>query len=109
MGLNLKDERLHGVGIAEIETINQAKAKDETIKITVSFRGGVKVSLDVPRTVIYPSGAASPFAERQMVYVDFEVNGGAIVKSFGGNTYGANSIEVGRVIEFRPLTKEEKA
>lgn len=109
MGLNLKDERLHGVGIAEIEAINQAKAKDETIKVTVSFRGGVKISIDVPRSVIYPSGAASPFAERQMVYVDFEINGTALVKSYGGNTYGANSIDVGRVVEFRPLTKEEKA
>lgn len=107
--MNLKDERLHGVGIAQIETINIAKTKDENIKVTVSFRGGVKVQLEVPRSVIYPSGGASPFSERMMVYVDFEIEGQALVKSYGGNSYGVNSIDVGRVVEFRPLTKEERA
>lgn len=107
--MNLKDERLHGVGIAQIEQINIAKAKDETIKVICSFRGGVKISLDVPRSVIYPSGGASPFSDRMMVYVDFEIEGSALVKSYGGNSYAANSIDVGRVVEFRPLTKEEKA
>lgn len=107
--MNLKDERFHGVGIAQIEQINLAKANDETIKVTVSFRGGVKIQLEVPRSVMYPSGSASPFAERQMVYVDIEIEGSAIAKSYGGNSYAVNSIDVGRVVEFRPLTKEEKA
>lgn len=109
MSVNLKDERPHCLVFAQIETINVAKPKDETIKVLISARGGWKVQLEVPRSVIYPSGGASPFAERMMVYVDFEITGEAQVKSFNNNAYAVNSMGVGRVNEFRPLTKEEKA
>lgn len=105
--MNLKDERLHGVGIGQIEAINIPKPKDETIRVTVTFRG-MKVQLDVPRSIVYPSGGSSPFADRMMVYVDFELVGTATTRTWGGSTFGVNSIDVGRVVEFRPLTKEEK-
>ena len=100
----MDDDRAHLKGNCEIEEIGAVG--EDSVKVTVSFRGLTLKNLNVPKSLVLNSNGVSMYKIEDSVFIDCVMEEETFSKSFNDNTYTRSNLRVKRVVEFKAIKKQ---